>query len=181
MIRCRDESLLARLRGAERIWWFLDYDGTLADFAPNPDVVLPDPELIQLITRLASQDNMRVTIISGRRLAHIEQLLPIKGIMKAGSYGLELRLATGELQYPLAQAEIRPILDILKGKWASLLAGRSGFFLEDKGWTLAIHAKDADAVLDDFGLVFELIDDHVEGGFQAGVQIGMLPFRFIDT
>jgi trehalose 6-phosphate phosphatase len=144
MISCRDKALQMRLRTAERIWWFLDYDGTLADFAPNPDVILPDPELIQLVTQLASQDNMRVSIISGRRLAHIEQLLPIPGIIKAGSYGLELRLATGELYHPLAQQEIRPILDKLKKQWEKLLAGRVGFYLEDKGWTLAIHAKDAE-------------------------------------
>lgn len=144
MIVCRDDSLLERLRAAKRIWWFLDYDGTLADFAPNPDVILPDPDLIRLLTQLASRDTMRVTIISGRRLAHIEQLLPLEGIIKAGSYGLELRLATGELLHPVAQDDIRPILDVLQKQWTSLLTGRSGFYLEDKGWTLAIHAKDAD-------------------------------------
>ncbi len=143
MITCRHETSLTRLHKAERIWWFFDYDGTLADFAPNPDVILPDPELIKLVSQLALQDNMRVTIISGRRLSHIEQLLPIKGIMKAGSYGLELRLANGELQHPIAQQEIRPLLNRLKQQWAGLLADRHGFYLEDKGWTLAIHAKDA--------------------------------------
>ena len=144
MMTCRDDSLLKRLRAAKRIWWFLDYDGTLADFAPNPDVVLPDPELIGLLTQLASRDDMRVTIISGRRLAHIEQLLPINGIIKAGSYGLELRLATGELLHPVELRDIRPVLDVVKAQWEPLLADRHGFYLEDKGWTLALHAKDAD-------------------------------------
>lgn len=139
------QQVKARIAAAERVWWFLDYDGTLADFAPNPDVIVPDPALIALVTALAADEQMRVTIISGRRLAHIEQLLPIDGIIQAGSYGLEVRLESGERQHPIALAEIRPILDTLKPEWAALLAGRDGFYLEDKGWTLAVHAKDAAA------------------------------------
>lgn len=169
MITCRDNSALIRLHAAKQIWWFFDYDGTLADFAPNPDVILPDPELIHLVTQLAARDDMRVTIISGRRLAHIEQLLPVNGLIKAGSYGLELRLPTGELLHPVAQDDVRPVLDLLKAQWESLLDGRKGFYLEDKGWTLAIHAKDADVqegkwVIDHARLLAEVAvaaeDDH---------------------
>lgn len=145
MISCRDTSSLRRIQAAEQVWWFLDYDGTLADFAPNPEVVLPEPELISLVKQLAAQDDMRVTIISGRRLAQIEQLLPINGIIKAGSYGLELRLATGELRHAVAQEDVRATLDPLKLQWEQLLSGRAGFFLEDKGWALAVHAKDAES------------------------------------
>ncbi len=147
MKTCQDDTIIERIHAAPRIWWFLDYDGTLADFAPNPDVILPDVELQTLVTRLATHERMRVTIISGRRLAHIEQLLPLDGIIKAGSYGLEMRLVTGELQHVVEQREIRPILDQIKTQWRTILDPHTGFYLEDKGWTLAIHAKDADATI----------------------------------
>ena len=65
------------------------------------------------------------------------------GILKAGTYGLELQTADGELIHHVAMGTIRPLLDELKREWAKLLAGRGGFYLEDKGWTLAIHGKDA--------------------------------------
>ena len=39
---------------------------------------------------------------------------------------------------------LRPALAGLKPRWESLIAGRQGFFLEDKGWTLALHARFAD-------------------------------------
>jgi trehalose 6-phosphate phosphatase len=61
----------------------------------------------------------------------------------AGSYGLEIQTAAGETIYRVDFEDIRPFLDELKGTWQQLLEGRQGFYLEDKGWTLAIHAKDA--------------------------------------
>jgi len=143
MIPSPDADVIARLAAAEALWLCLDYDGTLADFAPTPDVVLPDQGLVTLIEKLATVRRNQVTILSGRRLAHIQDLLPLPGIMKAGSYGLELQLPDGRLVHRLAYESIRPALDDLQGKWRALLDGRDGFYLEDKGWTLAIHAKDA--------------------------------------
>ncbi len=49
----------------------------------------------------------------------------------------------GETVHRLDYDQVRPLLVDLKKEWGQLLAGTTGFFLEDKGWTLAIHAKDA--------------------------------------
>jgi trehalose 6-phosphate phosphatase len=143
MIPCSDERIRQKIGRASSLWLFLDYDGTLANFAPTPDMILPDEALIALITALAGRPDIRVTILSGRRLAHIQALLPVPAIAKAGSYGLEMVSEDGTLIHPLQFETIRPLLDRLKQAWARLLDGRRGFYLEDKGWTLAIHAKDA--------------------------------------
>lgn len=132
---------LAELRGAQRLRLFLDYDGTLAEFAPTPDHVLPDPELIELVARLAQHPRRRVAVISGRRLAHIQKLLPVPGVLLAGSYGLELQLEDGEQQHRLLFDEVRGPLEAVRPVWEGLLAGRKDFYLEDKGWSLAIHAR----------------------------------------
>jgi trehalose 6-phosphate phosphatase len=144
MISCSDQQILTKVSQAPHLWLFLDYDGTLADFAATPDEILPDEELISLITALSARPDIRVTIISGRRLAHIRALLPVPGILKAGSYGLEMETVTGELVHHLEYDTLRPLLDRLKEQWTQLLQGRDGFYLEDKGWTLAIHGKDAE-------------------------------------
>lgn len=141
---CGDQTIWGRIAEARQIWFFLDYDGTLANFAPTPDDILPDPKLIELIGQLQSDPNIRVTIISGRRLAHIQALLPIPGLMKAGSYGLEMETIEGELLHRLDLKSVRPFLDGLKLDWEPLTAGKPGFYLEDKDWTLAIHARDAE-------------------------------------
>jgi trehalose-phosphatase len=44
---------------------------------------------------------------------------------------------------------IRPTLDRLKPQWLELLRPHPGFYLEDKGWSLALHAKFVDQVTAD--------------------------------
>jgi mannosylglucosylglycerate synthase len=130
-----------RITQAERLWLFLDYDGTLADFAPTPEHVSPDPALIELLIKLSRHPRIRTAVISGRRLSHVEKLTPVPGMLLAGTYGIELRLPDGEYVERVAYDEIRPLLEEIKPRWEQLIAGREGFFLEDKDWALAIHAK----------------------------------------
>jgi trehalose 6-phosphate phosphatase len=142
-----------RIQAAERLRLFLDYDGTLADFAPTPEHVSPEPRVIALLTRLVERPSIRVAVISGRRLGHVEKLLPVPGLLLAGTYGVELRLPDGERVDLVSYQRVRPLLEEVKVRWERLLAGRDGFFLEDKGWALAIHARyaagaEAEEVLD---------------------------------
>ena len=135
------EPCQARLDGADRVWLFLDYDGTLADFAPTPEHVLPVPALIDLLKELVRQPRLRVAVVSGRRLGHVQKLVPVPGFLRAGTYGIELQTPSGARFERLEYGTIRPSLDSLKPQWADLMAGRDGFFLEDKGWALALHAR----------------------------------------
>lgn len=130
-------------RRASHLSLFLDYDGTLAGFAPNPDTIEPNPRVINLVQQLSYKINFQVVILSGRRLGHVRQLLPVNGIFLAGTYGIELLTPKSELIQRASFAELRPVLENIKPRWKSILNSRSGFYLEDKGWTLAIHARSA--------------------------------------
>jgi trehalose 6-phosphate phosphatase len=141
---CTPEQINERLDQAERIWLFLDYDGTLADFASTPDCVNPDPEVVDLLNRLARHPCVRMAVISGRRLGHVEALVPVPGIFLAGTYGIELQTPEGKRINRMEYDAVRPALDDLKPQWSHLIADREGFFLEDKGWALALHARFAD-------------------------------------
>lgn len=134
-------EIKARIETAERLQLFLDYDGTLADFAPTPEHVEPDPRVIALLTDLVEHPQIRVAVISGRRLGHVVELLPVPGLLLAGTYGVELRLPDGERVDRVAHDSIRPVLEKIKPRWERLIADRDSFFLEDKGWALAIHAR----------------------------------------
>jgi len=143
-VLCTHERINERLAQAERLWLFLDYDGTLADFAPTPEHVNPDPQLIGLLTKLARHPRIRMAVISGRRLSHVEALVPVPGIFLAGTYGIELRTPEGRRINRVKYDAVRPTLDTLKPHWEQVIADREGFFLEDKGWALALHARFAD-------------------------------------
>lgn len=140
-MNCTSRPVWDKVQGASRLWLFLDYDGTLAGFAPTPDDVLPDPEVIDLLARLAAHPCLRVAVISGRRLAHVQKLAPVSGILLAGTYGVELQTAAGERIERASFQAVRPHLEMLKARWQGLIAGQEGFYLEDKGRALALHAR----------------------------------------
>ena len=132
---------MQRAQDADKLRLFLDYDGTLAEFSPTPDEIYPDPELIKLLDRLNNHQRLQVAIISGRRLSHIRKLIPIQGILLAGTYGIEILDSSGTQIDRLDFDEIRPTLDRIRPLWQALIEPYREFYLEDKGWTLALHAK----------------------------------------
>lgn len=143
MILLPANDLISQLKD-RRVDLYLDYDGTLAVFAPTPDDILPDEKVIGLISQLADSPNVRVSIVSGRRLGHIRKLIPVNGILLAGTYGVEMQTPDGNEIHQIEFESIRPTLDSLKPRWQALIDGKDGFYLEDKGWALAIHARKAE-------------------------------------
>ncbi len=135
------QDLKDRIHQAARLRLFLDYDGTLADFAPTPDDILPDSELIDLLQKLVANPIIQVSVVSGRRLDHVRALVPVSGVLLAGTYGIEIQTPGGGRIDRLDYEQIRPALEDLKPNWEALIAGQEGFYLEDKAWSLALHAR----------------------------------------
>lgn len=134
-------KIVEQIQDAAKLRIFLDYDGTLAEFAPTPDEIHPDPELIDLLERLKNHQHLQVAVISGRRLSHIRALIPIPGITLAGTYGIELLDQFGTRIERIDFEAIRPTLERIKPLWLELIRPHRDFYLEDKGWSLALHAK----------------------------------------
>jgi trehalose-phosphatase len=135
------DQIARHLQNGSPIWLFLDYDGTLSDFAPNPDIIEPKPEVIECIQQLAAHPLIRVSIVSGRRLKHVKDLVPVSGILLAGTYGIEILTPEEKNVFREDYETIRPVLEWLKPRWEALITKHNGFYLEDKGWALAIHAR----------------------------------------
>ncbi|PKO02990.1 MAG: trehalose-phosphatase [Chloroflexi bacterium HGW-Chloroflexi-5] len=135
------ELLSKKTIEATHLRLFLDYDGTLAEFASSPDTILPDPELIALFQHLVETPGVLPVVISGRRLSHIQKLLPLPGLFLAGTYGLEMQLPNGQLRNSLNYDNVRPTIERLLPRWRKLIQNQPGFYLEDKGWSLALHGR----------------------------------------
>lgn len=135
-----------------RLWLFLDYDGTLVPLARTPGEAQPDPPLLDLLTCLVNTPSLRVTILSGRPLSWLQAVLSIPGLMLAGTYGVETQLGDGTLVVRADDAQMGSRVQQIKGIWTELVKGHEGFFIEDKGRAVALHARfaqpeDADVIL----------------------------------
>jgi trehalose 6-phosphate phosphatase len=131
----------SHLNQGHPVWLFLDYDGTLADFAPTPDIVKPDPHLIHVLDQLSRQPRFRLALISGRMLSQICILVPLERVFLAGTYGVEVKLPDGKILQRIDLDAIRPALERVKSSWTELVDNLEGFFIEDKDWALALHAR----------------------------------------
>ena len=72
-------EIQARRRGRPLLL-SLDYDGTLVEIAPRPELARPTPELLELLIRLVAQRDLKVMVVSGRPLRDLQELLPVPGL-----------------------------------------------------------------------------------------------------
>ncbi len=123
---------------------YLDYDGTLADFVKTPDIILVEDDLVDLIARIDALPGVLTAVISGRTLVHIQKLLPIPGLLKCGTYGIETEFPDGRVFKRMSLSQVRPKILHLQPLWQQLINGKRGYYLENKDWALALHARFAD-------------------------------------
>src|SRR5690606_36669063 len=77
---------------------FLDIDGTLLDFAGQPQEVEIAPALPALLTRVRDRLDGAFALLSGLPLAQIDALFVLPRMGAAELHGAELRFADGHLQ-----------------------------------------------------------------------------------
>jgi trehalose 6-phosphate synthase/phosphatase len=137
------QALLARLREAEDLLVFLDYDGTLVSYTPTPDLARPDAALRELLEGLASRPRTEVHVVSGRAREALERWLGHLPIALHAEHGFWSRagqgaewIATGEV----GGAWREPALAILR----DITARTPGSLIEVKSVALAWHYRMAD-------------------------------------
>jgi trehalose 6-phosphate phosphatase len=117
--------------------FFLDIDGTVAEFADTPALVRFAPDFPHLVRRLCRSADGAVAVISGRSLRDIDRILPIAGLPAAGQHGLERRTATGRI-WRYAPS---PRLNRARLVLASVVERHPRLLFEDKGLSLALHYR----------------------------------------
>ena len=116
----------------------LDVDGTLLDFAPTPlEVVIP-PDLTDSLGKLRDRTGGALAFVSGRTLTELDLFFaPLKLAAIAG-HGAELRLNDGTVR------RAKKLLDPeLTRRLATILDDKPGLVTEDKGYSFAIHYRNA--------------------------------------
>jgi trehalose 6-phosphate phosphatase len=117
---------------------FLDFDGTLADLAPQPEAVRVADDLVALLRLLFSQVDGALAIVSGRRLSDLDEFLHPLELPSAAEHGAQRRLADGQL-VGIAPPDLQHAI-----KAASALAKQhAGLQVEIKNAAVALHYRHA--------------------------------------
>ncbi len=135
------QTILRHLHGGGHLSLFLDYDGTLLPIAPTPEEAAPDGPLLELLNKLSQNPHIRLIVISGRPLEILRAWLPIHPIVLAGIYGAEIEIENTMLLRGISVDRCRPTIAKVQATWRRLIENREGFFLEDKGLAIALHAR----------------------------------------
>lgn len=158
------EDILSRFRNAEKRWFFVDYDGTLVDFVDKPELAKPDEDLLKLISELASLENTKVVLISGRdrkTLGTWWKNVPVDLIAEHGVWVRKLgrKWQLNENVQNEWMDAVRPVIETFCDR-------TPGTFIEEKNYSLAWHFRKADPDLGEIRanelstVLKELISNH---------------------
>jgi trehalose 6-phosphate synthase/phosphatase len=126
---------------------FLDYDGTLVGFHPNPEMAKPDKELDEIISSLSSLNNSRIVVISGRKKSTLAEWMAPYPIDMIAEHGVWLKEQGKDWEVARSvreewKSEIRPVLELYVNR-------TPGSFIEEKDYSLAWHFRKVETGLGD--------------------------------
>ena len=137
-------TLGARLAGSPLVV-LLDVDGTLAPIAPRPeDASVPAPTRAA-VTALARARDTHVALVSGRGAGDARRLVGVDGVWAIGNHGLETIDPDGMLSIDERVAAWEDALQSVRASAAEAVASAPGARVEDKGATLSVHYRLAEA------------------------------------
>ena len=119
----------------------LDFDGTLAEFNPDPNAPELTTERHELLMRISRQPAVSLGIVSGRRLDDLRSRTRLPNhVYHAGLHGIEIDVDGRRWTHPdLAGAVAR--LEGLSACLQKLMDEFPGALVEDKGASVAVHTR----------------------------------------
>ena len=130
-----------KIRRNGRVTVFLDFDGTLVDIAPRPELVRLTSTARRILGRLARHPNATLVVVSGRRRPELLKHIGIPGIHYFGLYGWESNAksslpASVRTTLRRARVHLKPLLETYPDVW-----------IENKRSSLSVHLLDVPSTL----------------------------------
>ncbi|NIR86812.1 trehalose-phosphatase [Candidatus Bathyarchaeota archaeon] len=126
---------------ADLLALLLDYDGTLVPFKDRPEEAVATPNLQKVLRTLARSPKCWIAVVSGRRLESLKQVLGVDGLCLAGLHGLQIEFPDGRNFVWKPARKVTPTLRDIRQRAIHELGGEDGLYIEDKGFTLALHYR----------------------------------------
>lgn len=133
------EKMLNTFSKADHRLIFLDYDGTLTGFHPDPKDAKPDDELRGIIKKLTKEEKNKVVIISGRDKDTLQEWLGDQQVDIIAEHGVWMREHGKDWRTITAmknnwKKEIFPVLELYVNR-------TPGSFIEEKDYSLVWHYR----------------------------------------
>jgi trehalose 6-phosphate synthase/phosphatase len=136
-------KLLSDYRRSGRRLLLLDYDGTLIPFFGRPEEARPGHGLLSLLKELSHDPKNEVVIISGRDKKTMEEWFGTLELGLVAEHGVWIKQETWTMLEPVKSGwkeEVRILLE-------PYVAETPGSFVEEKGFSLVWHYREADPEL----------------------------------
>ena len=122
---------------------FLDFDGTIVDFAPRPHAIRPAPGLVSVLERAAQALGGALAVVTGRPVGEIDHWLESNVAAVAGIHGAERRRADGRPAPVPGAAPPPDEVAHARACLAEIADAYPGVFFEDKGCAFVLHFRAA--------------------------------------
>ena len=161
----------------DRAALFLDFDGTLIEFAETPMGVVVNQQTRQLLASLTAATEGACAIITGRELASLDTLLTPLELPASGIHGLERRDVTGKRCDPgidtsdeleLAREHIRDIAQL-----------DQRVLVEDKRVSLTVHFRRCPELGAEIAAAMSVLSEELSTAWQ--VEPGQLMYEVRST
>jgi trehalose 6-phosphate phosphatase len=135
-----DFPTISNLVSARGAFLLLDYDGTLVEMAPTPELATMDETRRGMLRQLSRCPRCQVAIISGRDLNELKTMVGVDNIFYSGSHGLELEGPCVSYRHnvrPEYMATLHKTVNHITG----LLRDFKGVIIERKEFSLCVHYR----------------------------------------
>ncbi|OQX81157.1 MAG: trehalose-phosphatase [Candidatus Omnitrophica bacterium 4484_70.1] len=129
-------SAQTSLFSQKRLFFSLDYDGTLTSIVDRPELARLSSTMREIIEVLVQR--YKVAVISGRTRENIEELVGIRKIIYAGNHGLDIAGEGISMVHPHAE-QLLPAIVRLAEDLQKELSHIKGILIEKKKFSVAIH------------------------------------------
>jgi trehalose-phosphatase len=131
-------DLLKEKTAGKTLSLFLDYDGTLTPIVDRPENATLPLTTRRFLEKLTENPSCNLTIVTGRSVADIRNLIGLDNIAYIGNHGFEID-APGFFFESFNFCRGREVMDHLKWRINKELAFFKGAFIEDKGICMCVH------------------------------------------
>lgn len=120
-----------------------DFDGTLAEFQPDPAAPVLNAERRQWLVSVAAGAGVYVGLVSGRRLHDLRRRAPVApSVYYAGLHGMEIEIDRRSWRHPDLKRS-REHVRLLKEQLTAMVSHVPGVLIEDKDVAVAVHLRQA--------------------------------------